>query len=384
MNKRMCKLAILSISLLGMSATAVSSSIADISKSFPNVSTEKIMSIVTLPSMMIILFSLVCGRLSYRISKRKILFISLGLFIVGGVSPVFLNNINLILFMRCLLGMGIGMFTPFANSLIGDFYQGQERTNMMGLQSMFVSIGAMTTGFASGLLGAINWHYIFWVYLLGAIVLLLVFFFLPEQKINQKPKKERKVLPLGVYIKSILVLLFLILMYSFFTNLSIIISEHKLGNSTFAGTSLTIFYGGGILSGLMFGKILKLLRWHTVGVTLGIIGLGFVLISHASSIGIILFSSLLIGMGFAIILPYTVLSIYATVSAHAITMANAVFLSIINVGAFLSPFVYSLVERIFDNQSGSFVFLFTAICLFIGSSIAFLLNLRTRIPQTNH
>lgn len=61
MNRILLKTAVLSISLLLLAATAVSPAIANISAAFPSVSTQTIMLLVSLPSMTMVLTSLVFG-----------------------------------------------------------------------------------------------------------------------------------------------------------------------------------------------------------------------------------------------------------------------------------------------------------------------------------
>lgn len=378
MNKNSLKITILSISLISMSATAVSSSIADIAKSFPNAGIEKVMSIVTLPSMLVVLSSLFGGWLASFISKKKIVYLGLILFTIGGVGPAFSNNLNHILIMRGLFGAGVGLIGPIITSMVADFFEGRERTTVLGLQSTFISIGAMVLGFIAGYLGAINWHFSFWIYFTGLAGILLTFFFLPDPERKRAPQSKKTLLPPHFYVVFFLNFLFLILLFSFFTNLSIVIVGDGIGNTASAGNGVGFFYASGILAGIVFGRLIRLLKVYAASAFLGITGLGFALLGFTHNFELMMAASVMVGFGFAIIQPYIFFHIAETVRNGAVTQAIAVMFCISNTGIFISPFVFSLLLRLFDKEPGRFPLLFSATCLIVGASIAFLIPLLNR------
>lgn len=377
MNRIMQKTAVLSLSLLAMSATAISSSVADMVKSFPEISPEKVMSIVTLPSLMVIFFSLIGGRLSMLMKRKTLLGIGLVLYIIGGIGPYFFNSFNLIIVLRGIFGAGLGIVAPFNAGLVGDIYEGDEQTLMMGLQSASVNIGTMVTGFLAGILGVSNWHNVFWVYSMGLVILALMVFFLPEKQRDESKSAAKAKLSPAVFKYGILCLLFFIVITGFFTNISILINDDQLGNSASSGLSVTIFYASGILAGIIFKSLSKALKGFMSAAILGVAALGFIILAFAHSIGVIYVSAAAIGFCFATVFPYVTVKFMATVPKSAATLANSVFLSIINIGILFSPFVFSFIGKLFNDNSSRFYFLFSAICLLGACLIALLLGLRT-------
>src|SRR5699024_11567608 len=91
--------------------------------------------ILTIPSLMIIPFSFVSSYLTTKITKRSIVLIGLIIYMVGGVGPQFVSTIEDIIALRLLLGIGVGLLMPLADSLINDHFVGKERTKMMGYNS---------------------------------------------------------------------------------------------------------------------------------------------------------------------------------------------------------------------------------------------------------
>src|SRR5699024_11685647 len=88
--------------------------------------------ILTIPSLMIIPFSFVSSYLTTKITKRSIVLIGLIIYMVGGVGPQFVSKIEAIIALRLLLGIGVGILMPLANSLINDNFEGNVRTIMIG------------------------------------------------------------------------------------------------------------------------------------------------------------------------------------------------------------------------------------------------------------
>ncbi|MDO9546764.1 MAG: hypothetical protein Q7J07_08475 [Pelolinea sp.] len=79
--------AILSLSILTiMSTDTVAPLVGQISASFPDVNPTLIKQTITLPSLMMIFFSLISGQLVKVISKKAIIAIGLGLYTFGGIT----------------------------------------------------------------------------------------------------------------------------------------------------------------------------------------------------------------------------------------------------------------------------------------------------------
>lgn len=97
--------AILSISMITvMASAAVSPALANISKAFPQESITMIKTVLTLPSLFIIPFSLLSGYLVQRFGNKRVLIVGIVIYIIGGVAPAFTDTMF-------LLSTGIIVFT---------------------------------------------------------------------------------------------------------------------------------------------------------------------------------------------------------------------------------------------------------------------------------
>ncbi|MGI6227739.1 MAG: MFS transporter, partial [Peptococcales bacterium] len=333
MNKALLKIVVLSVSLIPMSVMAVSSALADISMAFPDASQNTITLIISLPSLLMIPFALLCGKISNKMSRRSLLFMSLFLFFVGGVGPAFVNDLTSILIFRGILGIAMGFIMPIASGLIADFYEGSERALMMGWQSAVINIGAIVSSLIAGFLCTINWNYSFLVYFMTLFVLLLTFFKLPEPQIQKTEiKKENQKLGLPVYVISLLALCYVLLNFTFFTDIAMVITGENLGDAAAAGVALTIMTVGGLIAGLIFGKVNDFLKDFTVVLGVGLTGAGFLLMSYPMGYNAILLESLIIGIGFGTTMPWIMTRVASLVPQDQALYALSIVSSFLSLG----------------------------------------------------
>lgn len=370
MKKTMLKAAVLSISLLMLAATAASPALADISKAFPDASPSTIGLIVSLPSLLMIPTTLLCGKLSSSIRKTRLLYFGVTMYTIGGVGPSFCDNLSLILTFRGILGIGLGFIGTLASGFIADFFEGAERAAMMGLQSAMVSIGSIVTTLIAGFLSAINWHYTFFVYFIGLGVLLLTFFKLPEPPKVEVRGDEKQSLGFPIYGISALFLIYSLLLFSFFTNIAMVVTSENLGNAANAGIVLTIMTVGSLIAGIFFGKISQLLKKNAIFAGIALTGIGFLMLSYPLGLNMIIFESLIIGIGFGTTMPSVMVKISMVAPRTATTLAIAFATSAMGVGQFISPFVLNSI----GNGSFRFIFLISGLGILGCAAIWIVLN----------
>lgn len=191
----MLKPAILSISLLTvMASAAISPALNEIKNAFPGISNTDVKLVLTLPSLIMIPFSLLSGWLSSRFSKKKIVFVGLAIYFIFGIGGGFAQSFNQLLLIRGCLGIAIGLLMPISSSLIFDYFEGNVRNKMMGLSGAVNQIGGMFFLVISGLLASYSWKYSFGVYSMSVVTMLFVFFWLPAgpklSELGSKPKEK--------------------------------------------------------------------------------------------------------------------------------------------------------------------------------------------------
>jgi len=234
MHSALMKASILSISLLTvMASAAISPALARIRQAFPGVDITLVKLVLTLPSLVIIPFTLVSGWLLKFFKKKQVLLIGLVIYLITGVGAGFAKTIGQLLFIRALFGIGVGLIIPLSTALIADFFSGEERTKMMGLSGSVSHFGGVVFTLLAGWLACISWRLTFGVYGLTLIVMLMVIFWVPEPTSEKKGGMVKGRLPRGVYVCAVLGALMMVAFYAAPTNLAMFIeSERQMYTST--------------------------------------------------------------------------------------------------------------------------------------------------------
>ena len=372
------KAVILAIPFLQMSATAISPALADIMADFPHISANTITWMVTLPSFTSVISALVLSRLVTFMTKRTLLMIALGSFLIGGVVPYFIDNIYLILALRAVFGTSIGFLMSLSPDLVAAFFDGEERASMMGNQSAAVNLGGLFFMFFGGILAAIHWNATFLVYLIGLPIAFWIFFKLPEPKRIKREHKGKNSLPVKVYILLGGVMLFNTLFFSLITNASFMISAENLGDTTQAGEVLTFFTVGSFLAGLIFGKTYGAFSNYTTAFGWLCAGTGMLTVGLSHNLTLIVIGSLLTGAGMATTMPSYLIKLSHSAPPKAVSIAFAYTAVAAGVGQFISPYFLGIFNLIFSREIGRFPILVSSILLLLMAAAIFV---STRISK---
>src|SRR4051812_42914541 len=186
------KLTLLLVSSLTiMSVITISPALPQMVNTFSNVKNSAFLVklVLTIPALMIALFSPITGRLIDRYGRLKILSFALVLYAVAGSAGFYLHNLYEILISRAVLGISVGMSMTIVITLIADYFEGIERQKFVGLQIAFMSLGGIVFLTVGGILSDYGWKYPFLIYLFSLAVLPFTIFFLKEPAITEKVNK---------------------------------------------------------------------------------------------------------------------------------------------------------------------------------------------------
>lgn len=375
---KMLKPAIISISLITvMAAGAISPALHLIAAAFPHTTPTMIKLILTGPSLTIIPFSFISSYLVNYMSKRNLLLLGISIYIIGGVGGQFAHAIWLLLILRLLLGAGVGLILPLSMSLINDYYTGNERTRMMGYNTAFSNFGGILTIVIAGFLATFGWRIPFNVYLMGFVIMVLVFFFIPNERVEQEvTETDKKGIPWIVYVYALGMSMIMIAYFSIPTNMALFLEENQLGESRLAGMIISFTTIGGMTTSLLLVQIQSAFKEYTITIMLIGMGLAFTFLSFTNSIPLIMISVCLIGFGQGSLFPIIILKALNSVEPNHSERVVAITSSFIFLGQFLSPVVLELASSIFNQPTIRFQFTFLAISFFVYLSVTFALNIR--------
>jgi MFS family permease len=377
-------LAVLSLSMLAvMAVTALAPALGRIQDSFPEASHLQLQMLLNFPALFIIPFSLLSGQLTLRFKKRHILFTGLIIFSISGVASAFVNSFALFLVLRAFLGVGLGMVSPLSFSLIADLFTGEKRARLMGLSSAVATLSAISMSLLSGWLAIYNWRYALGFYGIGIFVFLMVFFYLPEPESKSNEPVKQATLPLLVY-AVVLFTLFSIVIFNLISNqMAFFLKSTNLGDSAESGIALASFQGAQFFVALIFDRIYRLFKNNTAIVGLITSFIGFLILFAANSLWMIYIAVFITGLGIGCLVPFNALTISNQVSSDLSGWALSLNTSALFAGQFISPFVFSIINNIFDFSSVRFYFLSAAIMCAIVAIIMVITKFRRRSLLTN-
>ena len=167
-------LAIWSVSMVvSLPGLAVSPILGRLHRIFGHATDLEIQMLTSLPSLLIIPFVLLAGKLSVSRNKLLILYTGLSIFFVSGLSCLFVGGMTSLIVVNGILGIGAGMVVPLSTGLVADYFSGRPRVRQLGISSAISNVTLVLATSLTGWLATIDWHYPFLVYLLPGVSLLL-------------------------------------------------------------------------------------------------------------------------------------------------------------------------------------------------------------------
>ncbi|MGN1398309.1 MAG: MFS transporter, partial [Streptococcus gallolyticus] len=273
MSTAKTKIGVVSMATLAMSGSVAGSAIAAISADFPNTPISTVQLLSTLPGLGSLIITLIAGQMAMRISKKNLVLLGVALVTIGGLIPAVWNS-SMVGLLTCsvILGMGVGFISTINPMLLSQYFDGEERSGMMGVNTGMTSLGAMILTGVGGILGGQNWRNLYWVFAIGILVFLLVLFCLPKDEpekemVTADGKKEKvstvavlKELKAPVYIIIFIAFLLGIAYTAYAANLSIVVAERGVGGTVMTGIINAVGTFGGIFAGFGLKYIRKVTK----------------------------------------------------------------------------------------------------------------------------
>jgi len=390
-SKRLLLFVVLTIGSLTFGVGAATPALADIARAFPEVRSQTIQMVVTIPSLLIMISTLVCGVLSRFTGKKTLVVIGMLLFGIGGVAPAFYGGITFILIMRGVFGVGTGFLLPLSQALVGDYFEGRDRDVFMGYASSNAAVFGIVFTLLGGFLCNIYWRYTFYAHLLVVPAFLIVLAKMP-QAAKQRETERLKTIGLrpagpksaGLTVRSWFYIaayfIYNIVLFCFITDLAFVISADKVGNAGTAGVVMTFSSIGGIVAGVILGWVTKAFREYAIVFALAFLAAGSVLLLFVQTAPMFMAAYALWGLGFGTFNPLIILAVMGSVEKSATAFALAVLTSAMGIGQFISPMFYSLIHNLsgFDGARSSWT---VAASCFVAAAVILPVLIALRLRQ---
>jgi MFS family permease len=363
-SKKKIELSIYSFSILMMGVIAIAGGMGVIAQRFPG---ADINALIALPSIPIIIVTIVAGKLQEYIPIKVLVIIGILCFIIGGILPVFMTDFSTILIMRVIFGVGVGLAQTLSSALVGMHFEGAERQKVMGLQTSAQMIGAAVMMFASGYLARFGgWTGAFYVHLLAVVSLIIVLIFLPMDKPSRNQKggdaPAEKVTLTGAAVGWAVTLTIFFLGGMILAQfLALYLAAHNIGDAGVAGLGTMIFAIGGFLMGLVYGKLNNAAKNVTLSIGLFVGVAAYLIVGFSGNVAMAIIGSFLYGACVSIVMASVMTATAMSVSPIAIPLAIALTTCGQNIGSYICPYIAMAVGGLFGDDLTRNVFIFGAI-----------------------
>ena len=364
--------------LTSLPGLAVSPILGELSTIFPHATELDIQMLTSLPSLLIIPFVLLAGKLAEKREFIRLLRVGLWLFAASGVLYLFSSRMWQLMAVSALLGIGAGLIIPLSTGLISRYFTGEYRVRQFGYSSAISILTLVVATAVTGYLAEVHWRLPFAVYLLPLISLVLSAY-LKKDAASVTIKQAAAIIPpiqstpvisgkYGIHIRHLVQLMlfyglvtYVVLAVTF--NLPFLMEAHHFSSGN-SGLMISLFFLAIMAPGFMLDSLVKLLGNKTKLYSLLAIAIGLLLIWISPTEWLIVPGCILVGLGYGIIQPLNYDKTVDTAIPQKTTLALAFVMVMNYLAILLSPFITDFFQWIFHTGSQEFPFIFN-LCITI-------------------
>ncbi|WP_110685045.1 MFS transporter [Salinicola aestuarinus] len=148
--------------------------------------------LVTLPSLGVVIFGTLAGKLIQRKGLYRALCIGLFLYGLLGAAGAFLHGVVMVFTDRLLLGGATAIVMAAGTGLISSFHDGDARLKMIAKQGMSIELGGVVFLSLGGVLAGLAWFWPFALYLFAWLMLVLVWLYVPVPPTRKDPDDDEE------------------------------------------------------------------------------------------------------------------------------------------------------------------------------------------------
>ena len=364
--------------LTSLPGLAVSPILGELSTIFPHATELDIQMLTSLPSLLIIPFVLLAGKLAEKRDFIRLLRVGLWLFAASGVLYLFSSRMWQLMAVSALLGIGAGLIIPLSTGLISRYFTGEYRVRQFGHSSAITNMTLVVATAVTGYLAEVHWRLPFAVYLLPLISLVLSAY-LKKDAASVTIKQAAAIIPpiqstpvisgkYGIHIRHLVQLMlfyglvtYVVLVVTF--NLPFLMEAHHFSSGN-SGLMISLFFLAIMAPGFMLDSLVKLLGNKTKLYSLLAIAIGLLLIWISPTEWLIVPGCILVGLGYGIIQPLIYNKTVDTAIPQKTTLALAFVMVMTYLAIPLSPFITDFFQWISHTGSQEFPFIFN-LCITI-------------------
>lgn len=302
--------------------------------------------LVPAPSLSVALFAPVAGVVADRIGRRVMLLAGVVLFVIAGCAGFVLPDLSSIFASRLVLGIAVALIMTAQTALIGDYYTGDDRKALTGLQISARNFGGLVFISLAGWAATLSPRLPFAIYGLAALFLPLMWLAIVEPPrigttAGIAPANDRDGHSSWRGLLSLLVLLQGVTNMIFFlmpTQISFFLATRGYESAMMTGAVLGLLMISGGGCALLYRHAQQAIGSAGIfAAGYGAMALGFLLLSRSATVPSLFAAALLIGAGYALVSPGFIALVLDLAPRRSRGLAGGILTASIFIGQFCSP-----------------------------------------------
>jgi MFS family permease len=304
--------------------------------------------LVPAPSLGVAICAPLVGLVADRWGRRRLLLAGVLLFVIAGSAGLVLPDLPTIFASRLLLGVAVGLIMTAQTALLGDYFTGDERNALSGLQISARNFGGLIFISLAGWIAMISPRLPFAIYGVAAAVLPLMWRVIVDPPRASRGTETAQVKQSPEYPSWAPVFAFLVLLQAltnmiFFimpTQLSFFFEAAGYNSAVMTGSALGVLTFTGGCFALLYSRIQRATGYVGIfSLGYGAMALGFMALSLATTAPVSLAAAASVGAGFALVSPSFVTLALRMAPPGRRGLAGGVLTASVFVGQFCSPIV---------------------------------------------
>lgn len=339
---------LLAASLTTMANATISPALPGIERLFADDPNAALLTrlLVPAPSLSVALFAPLAGFAADRIGRRAMLLIGVVLFVIAGCAGLVLPDLPSIFASRLILGVAVALIMTAQTALIGDYFTGDDRNALTGLQISARNFGGLVFISLAGWAATLSPRLPFAIYGLATIFLPLMWLAIVEPpRLAAMPGASpmsgddghpswRGLLAALVLLQGATNMIFFLMP----TQISFFLEMQGYESAVMTGTVLGLLMISGGCSALLYRRVQRAIGSAGIfAAGYAAMALGFLLLSRSASTPPLFAAALLIGAGYALVSPSFVAMALNLAPRRSRGMAGGILTASIFIGQFCSP-----------------------------------------------
>lgn len=373
-------IAIAAISFIQGLQYSVAPVLGQIQAHYPEVSINLVQMLITTPALMSMVVSLISGVLVVKVSKKKLLLAGALVAGIAGFLPFLADSFGLLFVSRTLYGVGLGLACTLNTAVVAEFFHGDERVSVMGIQAASIGVGMVLVTTLGGALGAFGFQSAYLINIIAFVSFVMIAICLPDTGKTEVRDGKSIRLTKEVFQVSVLGMLEFLFLITFTTNIAMHLSGSLADSTSASGTLTGIFSGAQIVMGLVLGAITKVTKKYTLPVAMTCFcGGAIILIGFSSNYVLLMAGAVLCGFSQGMFVPQAMCEVSEAVEPASAAMAAACFTCFICVGQMLSPTVLNTAAGlIFGEVTTTSVYMLAAAGMAVSAVVAMIMKAKKR------